>query len=334
MTDNETEKKNHQDDILKLLRDNLSRELVFGAILIFFGLLLFFNHILNVDFGIKGLLGVVFFFLGILNHINYLNDDKKIPNLFFGHIYLLLATFFSFSVLPGDLQNLFLYFILFLLATFTIYAYMSRKDLIALIPLAALFGITLIVFIISQSFSVRFRDFAIFLLITSVFIVMYIILRKNIYLSFALISFIISLYSIIRFTDNFIGIMVMWIIIGLTLVYFIKNPDKPIPLFIAAILLLTSFQMVSDSVISIIPASLGGAYWTVGIGCSFLLIWLMRDKFKKSNWTIYPAVILIVIGVFIFLSEIATGETLLAVVLIAVGIALVLRTLRKHQLED
>jgi len=307
------------------IRELLSKELVLSFIFIFFGIFLIINRLFNVDFGIGGIIALLFFFFGAAGQISFFRDNTSLSQLFLGNVFLLLAVFFSESFLSVNSHRIFFLFIYFQITAILMLAFSIRKDLTWLpaVSAAGFLGIILIIFTNWIPFPVQ--GIVLFWSIAGLFVVLYLIDKKVLYIFFSVISLIFGLDSFTNFGTSFFLLLVLWLISAAFFFLFIKKPDQWWWLFFGALQFLVCFFLLNRTMLTLISPAFESVYWLLGIGLSFLLIWSLRSKFSNVNWTIVPAVILILIGSGIALSESSGADTVSAILFVGIGTWLVLR---------
>ena len=317
-----------QQDSFSLIKKNLNKEIVAGIVLILFGILLFFDKVLDVNFGIQGLIAFAFLIAAISSHMSFIKNPEQSSELFGGNVLFLISLLFAEQVVPGHLKNLLLFFSFAFLAAISMYAYtLTKKIKLYLYSSIALF-IAIILFILFEVFTLRLRDSVIMLFITGFLIAIFRLTKKKIYIGISIITFIFALQFLYNINEDYTGIMVLWILTAIIFFYYLRRPEKWIFLFIGMILLMASFQVFNDTIIHLMPQNFVASYWTLGLGGSFLLIWAQRKKLKKTEWTLIPAIILIIIGLGLMMFQITSFEGFMAIALVLIGIGLSVRSIK------
>jgi hypothetical protein len=223
-------------------------------------------------------------------------------------------------------------------APFLVVYFLDRKENAwALIPTAVLVVITLIA-ALSDLIQGEWMGTFVMLLIALVFLGVYLRNRAR---RWALIVFLVlAVISIIPllnagFDSDLTGAVVMFLFALVFLVVFFTGMKRWWALIPGGIFLTISVTVLLtlDSVVESLggeprAGQISGGVFLLGVGLTFLVLWLLRSK-APTAWAIYPAAGLAVVGLITIFAGQAAMDVVWPILLIAGGAFLVFRVYRK-----
>lgn len=140
----------------------------------------------------------------------------------------------------------------------------------------------------------------------------------------------VILGTFVPFATDLLGAAFMYAIFAVFAFVFTRNRDSWWAILPAGIFFTLGTIVLVDS-LDLLESDLNGVVFFLGLGLTFLYVWSLRHDIKNLDWALWPASVLLILALFIYLNQVRwmRDEYIFPLLVILIGVIIIVYGARK-----